>query len=97
MSFIHQAAVTQAVNLHPGFGNRPLMRALSRGLLRLSRLLALGRYSCPRDEPGVAVLHDLGLKNPRVSSAFDFVDIHHGIESSRLHLRDTLYQSWRGS
>ena len=72
-------------------------QALSRALLRLRRLAGLAHRFGGADEPGTAVLRDLGLDRGRPGSAFDWVGFHQGSEPARLRRSGMDPQGWRGS
>jgi hypothetical protein len=82
---------------HPGARRSAIARTFER----------LARFFSPRrsadiaaigpDEAGDATLHDLGLEYHRPGSTYDFVAIHPGIESARMHLFTMTGRYWRGS
>jgi hypothetical protein len=74
-----------------------LSRALSGALLTLRRLTKLEHRSGGADEPGTAVLRDLGLERGRPGSGFDWVGFTQGGEPARLRRPDSDFRDWRGS
>ena len=109
MSPIQKTVAAQPLDLPAR--SLPLIQAASAGLQllarppaqRLAHLLTLvsTRLRADRphlqrgDEPGLAVLRELGLDREPRQAGFDHVDIHPGLES-RARFLDTS-QGWRGS
>ena len=90
-------------------GRRPSSRQapgwLRRSLSRCGRLLASlltpwragPQWAFHPDEPGDAILRDLGLEGRRTGSACDLADIDPGLESTRMRLFVMTGHYWRGS
>ena len=83
------AGASDACNLRLFGAASACVRSLGGLAARLSQLLR-------RDEPGLAVLRDLGLDHDRPRRREEFGNLHHGLESSRGGSLDTS-QGWRGS
>ena len=85
-------------------GHRPPGR-LRRSLSRFGRLLgslmsswrAGPRWAFHTDEPGDAILRDLGLESRRGGSACDLADIDPSLEATRMRLFVMTGNYWRGS
>jgi len=88
--------VTAAQPLDLESRNLPQIAIPSPGLRIVGTLLSQLRRLFLRDEPGSAVLRDLGIDQERTRGAFHFADIHRGLESSRMRSLDAS-QGWRGS
>jgi hypothetical protein len=95
MSYIHDVAVPQSIG--PAAASGALSRALSGALPTLRRLAKLAFRSDSADEPGTAVLRDLGLERERPGSVFDWVGFTQGSEPARLRRSDSDFRDWRGS
>jgi hypothetical protein len=96
MSLVTEVALAQPLEQRARSGNRRLVSRWLRRLRILARLRARRARRRHAAEPGEAVRRDLGLDGVHPRSGFDFVDIHQGIESSRMRLPDTAGEDWRG-
>jgi len=94
MSSIPRLTAAQQLDLESC--NLPQIATPSPGLRIFGTLLAQLRHLFRRDEPGSAVLRDLGIDQERTRCAFHFADIDRGLESSRMRCLDAS-QGWRGS
>lgn len=78
-----------------------LRRGLSRGGRLLASLLTSRRagpqWALHPDEPGDAILRDLGLEGRRTGSACDLADIDPSLESTRMRLFVMTGHYWSGS